>query len=308
MRSSAFRIMILAALASTLLGTARPAFASDCVVPICSEGFRWEGGECNSGPAPGTIARAHERVDCPSGWIMATERGECLNPACPPEALCRTLSACASDMTFVPPNAEFPDGTCGSEGFTYRSHSPLRCPAGFNVDRSRGICIEANCPPPQIVGRSIRSPTAPEVVRPIVAAPIGVPVATALPDLQVDSLRLVGWERTCPSDKPVGTLEAMVRNVGAAATTTPVPIEAIDVHAAYWRATGVIPALAARSGPVRVTLRLPYAATDPAHMRLPAHQFVAKADPAGVLRELSVANNKSPLLEVGPPPCVLAGK
>ena len=176
------------------------------------------------------------------------------------------------------------------------------------MDRARGICIEANCPPPQIVGSSIRSPTQPEVVRPIVAAPIVATVATALPDLQVDGLRLVSWERTCSAGSPVGTLEATVRNVGAGATATTVPIEAIDVHTAYWYATGVIPVLPARSAPVRVTLQLLYAAKDPAHMRLPSHQFVAKADPAGALAESSEANNKSPALTVGPPPCALSAK
>lgn len=306
MRTSNLHIVMMAALVSTLMGAARPADASDCVVPICSDGFRWEGGQCESGPDPITRVRSHERVDCPAGWIMATDRGECLNPTCPPEALCRTRSACASDMTFVPPNAEYPDGTCQHIGF-YRSHSRLSCPAGFNMDRSRGICIEANCPP-QIVGSNIRSPTQPEVVRPIVAAPVVATVATALPDLQVDGLRLVSWERTCSTGNPVGTLEAMVRNVGAGATATTVPIEAIDVHTAHWYAGGVIPALPARSTAVRVTLQLLYAAKDPAHMRLPSHQFVAKADPAGVLAELSEANNKSPPLTVGPPPCVSSGK
>lgn len=306
MRNSALHAATLAAVASTLMGVTGPAYASDCVVPICSEGFRWEGGDCISGPDPFTIARSRERVDCPSGWIMARDRGECLNPACPPEALCRTRSACASDMTFVPPNAEYPDGTCQHIGF-YSSHSRLSCPAGFNMDRTRGICIEANCPP-QIVGSSIRSPTQPEVVRPMVAAPIVATVETALPDLQVDSLRLVSWERVCSTGSPVGTLEAVVRNVGAGATAAVVPIEAFDVHFAYWRATGVISALPARSSPVRVTLQLLYAAKDTAHMRLPSHQFVAKADPNEVLVELSEANNKSLPLTLGPPPCALAAK
>lgn len=298
----------LVALAGVLASVVGPARASDCVVPICSSGFRWEGGQCISGPNPVTRVISHERVDCPSGWVMAIDRGECLNPACPAEALCRTRPACASDMSFVAPNAEFPDGTCQHTGtFGVRSHSPLSCPAGFNVDRTRGLCLEANCPPPRAVDRIISTAPA-EVVRPIVGAPIVAPVTMALPDLQVDGLILVSWERSCSVGNPVGMLQATVRNIGAGAMPAAVPIEAVDVHTPNWRATGVIPRLSARSEPVRVTLKLNYLVAEPAHMQVPSHPFVAVADPGLVLTETNELNNKSPAVTLGPPPCAFPSR
>jgi hypothetical protein len=122
---------------------------SACSFPACNlRGERYDPatGNCESGPAPITLARSHRIPYCKSDETFDRATGQCMLNACggggcEARVLCGRLRYSRSGR-----DSRGVYGVCesGPNWLGYRSHELRRCPAGFTLNEARGVCV-GNC-------------------------------------------------------------------------------------------------------------------------------------------------------------------
>ena len=224
---------------------------------------------------------------------------------------------------------------CESESWSYRSHYQPSCPAGYDLDRTKGICVkQGECCEKSACKKGYRwdahdqrceaGPTFPFGYRshytPKCEAGWDLNAETGLcekrgcgltvppqrgelfrnkPDLVVQSFGLLSWG-SCRPGQTVFTFQVTVTNSGAAASPR-VLLRVRDQHDVNWAAGVMVGALAPGHSQT-VTMAIRYLGVPENHMTLKApHPFKAVIDPGSQVHEADEENNESAVINVGAP-------
>jgi hypothetical protein len=226
---------------------------------------------------------------------------------------------------------------CESEnGWGYESHYQPTCPAGYELDRTRGICVKQGecCEKPACksgyrwdksdercesgptflgyrshytpkceAGWDLDVETGRCKKRGCGMSTPGIVVQGAQagekPDLIVRAFGLLRWG-SCRPGSVVFTFQVTVANVGAAASPR-VVVQALDQHGNNWGNGAFVGALAPGRSQT-VTISVYYLRASPRHMtRSAPHPFTAVVDPRRQVNESNEGNNTSEAINVGAP-------
>lgn len=155
-RALCFALIIAAAAISTHLGITPGEVelsaycqSSACSFPACDrDGERFDPatGNCEHGGTPPLFLRSHRVPTCRDGERLDRTNGRCILEACDDGCEARTL--CTRKGEQYARSGRDRDGAYGvcdhTSGLGYRSHRLVRCPSGFVLNESRGVCVR--CP------------------------------------------------------------------------------------------------------------------------------------------------------------------
>lgn len=238
-------------------------------------------------------------------------------------------SACRSGDTY-----DTRQQRCESESWGYRSHYQPSCPAGYDLDRTKGVCVKQGecCEKPACkkgyrwdkhdqrcesgpTFLGYRSHYTPKCEAGwdldaesgrckkracgLTAPPQRGELFRNKPDLLVQAFGLLNWG-SCRPGQTVFTFQVTVANSGTAASPR-VLLYVRDQHDVNWSAGVMVGALEpGRSQTVTMAIR--YLGVPKNHMTLAApHPFKAVIDPGKQVDESNEGNNESAVINVGSP-------
>jgi hypothetical protein len=155
------RALLVAAVIAAVIIVSAPDAAAQCEVPACNmSGERYDpaDGNCHSGPDPLTGALSHRIPACRADERFIRETGMCRLNACT-SGSCEARPLCGGSWPNYARNGTDSTGAYGvcesnPNWLGHRSHTIVRCEAGFTLNTGRGMCIRC----PTIVPVPIRRP------------------------------------------------------------------------------------------------------------------------------------------------------
>lgn len=123
---------------------------SACGFPACNgarETYDRASGNCQSSSGPPTFALSHRVPTCGAGEHFDRDTGNCVLDACSGGG-CEARALCTGDWRYARSGSDSTGayGVCesGPNWLGHRSHTLVRCPAGFALNEARGVCV-GNC-------------------------------------------------------------------------------------------------------------------------------------------------------------------